>query len=475
MIKNPLLASLILLFASPLSGMQDYKEQIDKFFEKAVKTYNIPALSIAVVDDKNVIYSFYGGDAKGSQVVSSDTPFLLGSTSKTFTALAVMRLVEQGKIELDKPVKGYLSDFSIQNKEYESKITVRHLLNHTSGLSSKGITGTSMGMDNLVDEMKILSTCNPDYAPGVRYAYFNSNYRLLGLLVERISGMPFQRFMYDEIFQPLQMSGTTAGVSTGTHPVCGYGQLFGLPVEREQVIRKGAVPSGYMISTAGDISKFLIEELKAYKGDSTHLNKETILKTWQLSDKSDNSYAMGWLVVTDSLGDKFYVHGGALEGYQSFFYLNPDNNIGFVILMNQGGVLPMLTFSVIRDGLISIINEEQATLGIGKVPVVIAIAMLLLAIALYVSRIIRLRHYRKSRILRKITMFLDFAFTLFIIWGFIPLMNRIMGDKADCKMLWNMLPEFCLLLAVICLGNIICGSIKVKQLIIDNKTNGKHI
>lgn len=316
------------------NGSEQKEQKIESFLQKTAKTYRIPAMSVCVVDNRGIVHSFNWGN-NGDSTITSDSPFYLGSTSKTFTALAIMRLVEQGKIEIDNSVKDYLPDFEIQNKEYESKITVRHLLNHTSGLSSKGMQDTSMGIDNLDDELNVLNMCNPDYAPGIHYAYFNSNYRLLGLLVERVSEMSFQNFMANEIFLPLNMYRTTAGLTTGVVPVSGHGQLFGIPIEREQVFRKGAVPSGYIISTTNDISKFLIEELKAYKGESTILKKETILKTWQPFDTSDNSYAMGWLAVKDSSRNKFYVHGGALEGYQSFFYLNPDKNIGFVILMNQ--------------------------------------------------------------------------------------------------------------------------------------------
>lgn len=460
------LSSLLILFLCFINtvfgnGIKQKGHDIESFLQKAAKTYLIPAMSVCMVDNNEIIHSFNWGNNNSDFPITQDSPFYLGSTSKTFTALAVMRLAEQGKIDLDIPIKYYLPDFEIKNKEYESKITVRHLLNHASGLSSKGMKDTSMGMDSLDDELNVLKLCNPDYAPGTHYAYFNSNYRLLGLLVERISGMSFQNFMTDEIFLPLNMSGTTAGLTTGVNPVSGHGQLFGIAIEREQVFRKGAVPSGYMISTTNDISRFLIEELKASKEKSAILKKETILKTWQPSNTSDNSYAMGWLVVKDSIGNKFYVHGGALEGYQSFFYLNPDKNIGFVILMNQGGLFPMLSLNVVRDGLISILNNETPDIGMERTPIVIAVAVLLLIIALYAVRIIMLRRKTKLGILQKIALCFDFAIPLFIIGGFIPMMNWIMGDRADWPMLWNMFPEFCLFLAIICIGSVICGTIKI--------------
>jgi len=172
---------------------------------------------------------------------------------------------------------------------------------------------------------------------------------------------------------------------------------------------------------------------------------------------------LGWLAITDSIGNKFYIHGGALEGYQSFFYINPDKDIGFVILMNQGGLFPMMSFSVIRDGLISIINGEQPNLGMQKIPVILTIIVLLLVCLFYRYRVIRLRQKPKFNLFRKLNLIFDLALVIFLIVGFIPLMNRLMGDQADWSMLWNVLPEFCLLLAIICIGNIICASIKIKQ------------
>lgn len=442
--------------------------EIDSFLQDVVRSYNIPALSVSIVDSKSIINSFNWGNTDNGLPITSDIPFFLGSTSKTFTALGVMRLVEQGKIRLDDPVKKYLPDFKIENKKYETQITIRHLLNHTSGLSGKDIRGTSMGLNNLEEEMELLKTCNPVNTPGTHYEYFNSNYRLLGLLIERVSGTSFQNFIYREVFNPLGMSKTSAGLIAGIDPVGGHGQILGQPIKSKQIFRKGAVPSGYIISTTGDVSKFLIEQLKANNGDCSVLNKETIRKTWKPSDNS-NGYALGWLAITDSIGNKFYIHGGALEGYQSFFYINPDKDIGFVILINQGGLFPMMSFSVIRDGLISIINGEQPNLGMGKLPVILTIIVLLLVCFFYGYRVIRLRQKPKFNLFRKLNLIFDLALVIFLIVGFIPLMNRLMGDQADWSMLWNMLPEFCLLLAIICIGNIICASIKIKQF--SNKTH----
>lgn len=455
--------SLLLCFvntAFAIDGVQN--SEMEFFLQKAAKTYSIPGLSVCVVDGGGIVYSFNSGTDNG-ELITSDSDFYLGSTSKTFTALAVMRLVEQGKVELDTPVKKYLPDFEIQNKEYESQITVRHLLNHRSGLSGKGMEVSPMGLESLEEELKALSNCNPDHAPGSHYEYFNSNYRVLGLLIERVSGVSFADFIADEIFRPLNMTRTTAGQADGIAPVEGHGQLLGFTTGRKQVYPKGAVPSGYMVSTANDVARFMVAEIRAGRGDSALLSRETVRQTWKPSDTVADSYAMGWLAVRDSLDNKFYVHGGSLVGYQSFFYLNPDKSIGFVVLMNQGGLFPSMGLNVVRNGLIFIINNQSPSVGVGKIPVVIAATMLLLVAAFYVFRIIRIWRRPRFGVLRKITFYSDIAVSIFIAVGLVPLMNRIMGERADWKMLWDLLPEFCLLLAIICVGNLVCAGVKIKQ------------
>jgi len=154
--------------------------------------------------------------------------------------------------------------------------------------------------------------------------------------------MSFGEFLNEEIFKPLSMTSTFAGPEGVKELASGYGQLFGFPFQREQKYRPGALPSGYLVSSASDISRFLIAELKAGSGGNGILNAETIKTTWNPPKDAKEGYAMGWLVVNDSVNEQIIVHGGALENYQTFFYINPQRKPGFALLMNQGGLLPTL-------------------------------------------------------------------------------------------------------------------------------------
>ena len=131
------------LDAQPPSSIPDPRV-VDEFLQDAVASYRIPGLAVAIVSDEQVVFASGYGKASPGVGVTPTTPFLLGSTTKTFTALAVMRLVEQGKVELDSPVENYVPEFRLAVPGSEASITVRHLLNHTSGLSDRCMPGLKL-------------------------------------------------------------------------------------------------------------------------------------------------------------------------------------------------------------------------------------------------------------------------------------------------------------------------------------------
>jgi CubicO group peptidase (beta-lactamase class C family) len=431
--------------------------KLDNFLRKTVKTYNIPGLAVAVVDDKGVIFmSGYGESSPGFNV-TPNTPFLLGSTTKMFTALATMRLVEMGKVEIDSALKKYLPEFRLASPDYENAITIRHLLNQTSGMSNAGMPYVSLGENNLDDELILLRKCKPVSAPGTVYSYFNPNYRLLGLVIEKVSGMRYREFIYSEIFKPLAMTSSFVGPVGVKDLTAGHGEIFGFPLRREQKIREGAFPSGFIVSSVSDIASLLIAELRAGKGDSNILDPKTIKMTWQPPQNIKGGYAMGWLAV-DTIGKTpFLAHGGSLENYQSFLYINPQLNTGFVFLMNQGGLLPMIGgFNTLRNGLIRIIDKEQPEDGPGLWPVVLVLACFLLVLALEVFITIRLKTWQnrtgqKKRWKRWAGMFLEIAFTCFLLYW----LNK------GGYMFYNLLPESFLLLWIMIILGIIRSFVKI--------------
>lgn len=420
---------------------------LNTFLEKTVKSYNIPGLAVAVVNDKGIIFMSGYGESSPGVKFTRNTPSLLGSTTKTFTALAIMRLVECGKIGLDTPLKEYLPQFSLANDEYEDIITIRNLLNHTSGLSDDGMP--SLGENSLEEELELLKQCKPVSPPGKKYIYFNDNYRLLGLVIERVSGMKYNEFLDSVIFKPLKMTSSFAGPYGIKGLATGHGEIFGLPLNRKQEYRAGALPSGYVASSVSDLAHFLIAELRAGKGDTNLFNPQTIKTTWLPPENIKGGYAMGWMVF-DTIGKTpFLAHGGSLENYQSFLYLNPQLNKGFVFIMNQGGILPMIGgFSTLRNGLVKIMDNELPGNGKGLLPVIIVSACFFLITVLEIFLTLRLKDWpirvvKRKKWKRWAGIIFDFMFSCFLAyWG-------IKG----WFMLYNLLPElFFILLIMVILG-----------------------
>ena len=385
--------------AGPGQASDLQPETIDAFLRKTVEAYRIPGLAVAVVDDRTVLLlSAYGGATPAGRI-TANTPFLLGSTTKAFTALAVMRLVERGQVELDAPVARYLPEFRVATPGAEKSITIRHLLNHTSGLSDEGMPFTSAGGTSLADELVLLRQCRPKAAPGRTFAYFNGNYRILGLVIERVSGATYGDFLAAEIFRPLGMTASAAGAVVLDRIPVGHGEIFGVPFARKQEYRPGALPSGYVASSAADLARFLMAELRAGGGAPGALSPETVRATWQPPGNRDEGYAMGWLVRARPGRPSLLAHGGSLESYQSFLCVDPQRKVAFAFLMNQGGFLPSVrAFSTLRDGLVGIMDGEQPDPGPGVWPVILVAACFLLTAAVEVSLTVRLKSWAAGMI-----------------------------------------------------------------------------
>ena len=170
----------------------------------------IPGLALGIVEGDRIAYVRGFGEADDSgNDVTPQTPFIIGSVSKSFTALAVMQLVEANKIELDAPVQRYLPWFRVADEKASAEITVRHLLNHTSGLSTK--TGRSFQGDGdtsdtaLEQAVRKLDSAELTAPVGSKHQYSTVNYSVLGLIVQTVAGQSYESYVQAKIFDPLRM------------------------------------------------------------------------------------------------------------------------------------------------------------------------------------------------------------------------------------------------------------------------------
>ena len=292
----------------------DVNSELDVYLNQAFKASNIPGAAVIIADSQNTLFSNTYGNCS-----DVDEPFIIGSISKTFTAAAVMQLVEKDKVELDVPLSRYLNDAA-----EGQRITIRQLLNHTSGID------TYMTLDNYSVTSK----------QGT-YVYANANYGLLGKVIEAVSGMSYGEYLESNIFRPLGMKHTYTSLEEAKKAglIAGYRNYFGFAVSQEcDYPDKNShgwltIPAGYIISTALDMSRYLQSYLNE---DGTILTKESIASMFgeTVYVAENNSYGLGWGVL-DRDGTKIISHGGLVDNYTCQAFLIPKLKICGVILMNN--------------------------------------------------------------------------------------------------------------------------------------------
>ena len=311
--------------------------RIDSAITSEMRARSIPGASVAILRHDTLIYiAGYGVTRLDKPApVRPSTIFQIASLTKPFTAMAVMMLVEDGRIELDAPASRYVSELPA----IYSTITVRQLLTHTSGINP------DMRLAN-VDEMALpefwrrLGERPMSFAPGTSIQYANAGYTVLSVIVERASGLPFGEFLRRRIFAPLGMTSTGYRMpqrDDSMHAV-GYDLVDGRNVAAPHIF-SGWGNSG-IESTAEDLARFAaaIERRDLLKGSSYDL----VFTPGKLANGNPAGftfsgapayYGFGWFLTTYR-GRVLHTHGGAIAGFSSILNRFPEQGYSIVVLSN---------------------------------------------------------------------------------------------------------------------------------------------
>lgn len=337
----------------------DYVKRLDDFILTQMETYKIPGLAIGVVRNGEVEYqNGYGVANPDGDPVTPDTPFLLASVSKSFTALAIMQLVEDEKINLNDPVQKYLPWFNVKG-ESSSEITVAHLVYQTSGFSEydgNKINRLSNSPGGREESVRSLSNVRLNFKPGEGWEYSNINYNVLGVLVQEVSGLRYEDYIREHIFAPLEMDTSFATLTDARDEGAarGYNPFFGVTLAIESYISETVGASAGLWSSAADMSRYLI----AHLGDGPVLGLteqgQARLHTPGVEIEPGYGYAMGWFHAPNFLDPEFLKtlntdlnpmddlqvlwHEGDWKGYKSMVLLLPGQDYGVVLLMNINDV-----------------------------------------------------------------------------------------------------------------------------------------
>ncbi|MDA1362657.1 serine hydrolase [Glycomyces luteolus] len=315
--------------ASAASATEPTPESIDAYLTDLYETSGVPGLSAVVTRGDEVVHAAgYGRDSNGEKV-TEDTPFRVASVSKSFTAMAVMILAEEGAVALDEPVVDQLPGFDMADDRVD-EITVRHLLNQTSGFSDTTIDVVELEeATSLEDYVARLADDALAADPGTDWAYANPNFNVAARLVEVASGRPFEEFMEARVFSPLGMD-HSATRDEIVDPALGYNSLFGAWIAREE--EPGLLDnagSGGIITSAADMGQWLISQ----NGHGTQLVSPEGLEAMHTPTEV-HEYGMGWGVEPDGT----LVHSGNLTTFNAVEWIDPESGYGIAVMTSGAGL-----------------------------------------------------------------------------------------------------------------------------------------
>jgi D-alanyl-D-alanine carboxypeptidase len=383
-------ASIALLIAGLAAST--WADQVDDYIESHMRARHVPGVSLAIIRDGKIVKSRgYGvANLELAAPATTTTVYEIGSNTKQFTAAAIMMLVEEGRIRLDDSVTKYFEDAPAS----WSGITIRHLLSHTSGIQNHvavpgylsvfktSITSeTSPTRDEL---LKMFFKLPLEFQPGETWAYDNTGYYLLGIIIEKVSGKSYWQFLEERIFTPLGMVATR---NTDAPPIvpnraAGYDWVSNHYENRPVLAPFVAFSAGSILSTVEDMAKW-----DAALSSTKLLKKESLDQIWTAAKTKDGAdasfdYGFGWF-LDKFHGHRLVQHSGGTPGFSSLIYRFIDDKLTIVILTNHsdciidpwaidlaGTYVPELkkpeTFTDPDPNLTSVLKQTVADLFEGK-------------------------------------------------------------------------------------------------------------
>ena len=325
--------------ARPLPVQTPLGTRVDSIVRQVLQSTGVPSASVAVVQDGRLAYTQAYGAAQLAPVVPArpDMRYSIGSISKQFAAAAILLLQQDGKLSLDDPVSRFLPDVTRARE-----VTIRQLLSHTSGYQDYWpqdyVPPFMLDSIGAADILNGWAKKPLDFEPGTRWQYSNTNYVMAGLIVERVSGMPFVEFLRTRILAPLGMQ-SVVNIDLGRLPQSdptGYMQYALGPLRPAPKEGKGWLfAAGELAMTAADLAKWdiaLMNRSLLTPASYQALETETLLKSG-----AGTGYGLGVNVGMD--GERRLIsHGGEVSGFTATNLVYPDDHAAVIVLVNQDAV-----------------------------------------------------------------------------------------------------------------------------------------
>lgn len=340
--------------ATPSDQSQPPSPEVAELLRKLdvlLRDEGIPGAGIALIRNHRLEWVGGIGDADRArqQKVTADTPFAVGSVSKSFVALAVMQLVEAGKVDLEAPIARYLPDAPVVNRwEQEHPVTVAQVLEHTAGFDDLHFRSYATDIPNLPVSAGVRDAAVSyvvRWPPGERHSYSNPGYLLLGQLVERASGMSFDDYMEQFVFRQIGMARASFRYMDGMAMAQGYAD-DGRPEPYPHMPDR---PSGGAHASARELAQFTLAMMRR---KVPQLSRDSLLRieTPTTSAAARAGLRSGYALANETRqthGFSLRRHTGGVPGFSAYYAYEPDYGFGFVVLLNRMAAPKAVTAAIL--------------------------------------------------------------------------------------------------------------------------------
>jgi len=332
----------------------DLIKEIDEIIENVLKSSKVPGISISITNSEEIIFAKgYGVSdiSKKDNPMTIHTKLKIGSITKSFTSLALLQLVQEGKICLTDKVIDHIPDFKTYDAEKSNLITIEMLINNTSGLPLNSISNvweintTDINYNNII---KTLNSAELIFEPGTAFYYSNDGFVLCALIMEKIEKKPYHEIIEDRILKPLKMMNSTTNIDKikSIEFLSGHRASINTYLSAEKSYMGLHIPAGSeFISTAYDLSKYMQLFLnEGFYEENIILEKDFFNHYYGKNAKRSQpfdmyevktTYGNGWFYIDNS---PFFLHGGTTATASSALIIDTNLNIGIIILYNVDDV-----------------------------------------------------------------------------------------------------------------------------------------
>jgi CubicO group peptidase (beta-lactamase class C family) len=348
----------------PATDYTDALHLIDSWIAAQKEYMDLPSVSVAIVKDQETIWSkAYGlANTDGKVTASTTTLYSICSISKLFTSIAIMQLYDAGKLRLDDSIEAILPKYNLKQQYKESgPITIRSLLTHSSGLPRESDfpywTGPDFAFPTQAQLNARLGEQQTLYSSSTYFQYSNLGMSLLGEVVEKISGQPYDKYVEENILKPLRLSSTNTYIPKeewGKKMAIGYGAIK-REGSRDKVNlfdTKGIKAAAGFSSNVEDLARFASWQFRLLSNAGTEILKSSTLKEMHRVQWVDPDWKTYWGLgfgISQPDGITIVGHGGSCPGYRTTLQLDTKEKMAYTVMINAGGESPELFAKEIRE------------------------------------------------------------------------------------------------------------------------------